>query len=164
MVCEIIVKSLDDLWGPCPSLLAIRLITRVKGGSRVGPATYLECHSSLRVLLLWECHYFDEHPYHWIGIKVSVVAVSYSTGFLSTSTITEWTRQPTLVRLAARSKGPRDGGGWCLLLCAGVGSMPTVSLCKHLLLDNRVASSRAFLENKPLRMFTYVYIYIYICM
>ena len=48
------------------------------------------------------CPYLEEHPYHWIGIKVSVVAVSYSTGLLSISTITERTRHPTLARLAAR--------------------------------------------------------------
>ena len=36
-----------------------------------------------------------------------------------------------------------DGASW---LCAGVGSMPSVSLCKHLILDNRVASSRVSLE------------------
>ena len=49
-----------------------------------------------------KCHYLEERPYHWIGIKVSVVVVSYSTGSLSTSTVTERTRHPTLVRLAAR--------------------------------------------------------------
>ena len=32
-----------------------------------------------------KCHYLEEHPYHWIGIKVSVVGVSYSTWLLSTS-------------------------------------------------------------------------------
>ena len=47
-------------------------------------------------------HYLEEHPYHWIGVKVSVVGVSYSTGVLSASTITERIRHPTLVRLAAR--------------------------------------------------------------
>ena len=50
----------------------------------------------------WKCHYLKEHPYHWIGIKVSVVAVSDSTGLLSISTVTERARHPTLVRLAAR--------------------------------------------------------------
>ena len=51
-----------------------------------------------------KCRYLEEHPYHWIGIKASVVAVSYSTRLLSTTTITERTRHPTLVRLAARKK------------------------------------------------------------
>ena len=49
-----------------------------------------------------KCHYLEEHPYHRIGIKVSVVAVSCSTGVLSTSTITERTSHPTLARLAGR--------------------------------------------------------------
>ena len=48
------------------------------------------------------CHYLEERPYHWIGIKVSVFAVSCSTGLLSTSTITERTRHPTLARLVPR--------------------------------------------------------------
>ena len=47
-------------------------------------------------------NYLEEPPYHWIGMKVSVVAVSYSTWLLSTGTVTERTRHPTLVRLAAR--------------------------------------------------------------
>ena len=60
-----------------------------------------------------KCHYLEKHPYHWMGIEVSVVAVSYSTGLLSTSTITERTRHPTLVRLAARNTHPPyvSGGG-----------------------------------------------------
>ena len=37
------------------------------------------------------------------------------------------------------------GGVLCLLVCAGVGSLPSVSLRKHLILDNRVVSSRGFL-------------------
>ena len=88
--------------------------------------------------------YLEEHPCHWIGIEVSVVAVSYSTGLLQiynsctyiyiyiiiythmcvyiyiyrerererdiiidmipTSRITERTRSPTLVRLAAYAR------------------------------------------------------------
>ena len=35
------------------------------------------------------------------------------------------------------------GASW---LCAGFGSMPSVSLCRHLILDNRVVSSRGFPE------------------
>ena len=49
-------------------------------------------------------HYLEERPYHWIGFKVSVVAVSDSTGTPSASTDIERTRRPTLVRLTAREQ------------------------------------------------------------
>ena len=66
-----------------------------RGASQYGHVIVSSCKT--------KCHYLEEHPCHWIGIKVSVVAVSYSTGALSTSTITEKSRHPTLVRLAARN-------------------------------------------------------------
>ena len=68
-------------------------------------------------------NYLEEHPYHWIGIKVSVVAVSYSTGLLSTSSITERIRNPTLVWRAARKNIFQEGTG-----SVRFGSVPDVSL------------------------------------
>ena len=50
-------------------------------------------------------------------------------------------------------------GGGASWLWAVVGSMPSVSLCKHLTLDNRVVSSRGFPGEYAC---VYIYIYIYI--
>ena len=33
-----------------------------------------------------KCHYLEEHPHHWVGIKVSVVAVSLRDKDLYTTT------------------------------------------------------------------------------
>ena len=66
----------------------------------------------------------EERPYHWIGLKVSVAAVSYSTGKPSANTTIEWTLHPTLVRLAARNNtkttrgfDPTPCGGEVLHVC-----------------------------------------------
>ena len=45
-----------------------------------------------------KCPYLEEHPYHWIGFKVSAVAASHSTGIPSANTTIETTRHPTPLR------------------------------------------------------------------
>ena len=72
------------------------------------PCSILVCNI---LPLGWKCHYLEEHPCHWIGIKVSVAAVSDSTGLNRTSTVTERARHPTLVRLAARENNQQEGTG-----------------------------------------------------